>query len=87
MVIAVAVVKRGVTPLETEIFGVTVPYMYIMPVEAATVLLPIEKCVMVLVPPEHCGNVMLVVGLTEAVADEEPAMVQPTVVRATPTRA
>jgi hypothetical protein len=77
---AVAVVRRGVTPLETEIFGVTVPEARSLPVPVSAV--PMPKCVTVSVPPVAAGKSMLAAGLTEF-----PVTVQPDPERATDTRA
>jgi len=76
----VLVVKRGVTPDETEIFGVIVPLTSKMPAPLEAV--PIEKCVSVAVRPVQAGASMFATGDTELAVT-----VQPPDVRATATRA
>jgi hypothetical protein len=81
-VIVVAVVKRGVTPFDTTMFGVTVPLYRILPVPEP-VSVPTAKCVSVSDPPVACGKSMFATGLELC----ELAAVHPPVVRATETRA
>jgi len=77
---AVVVVKRGVTPDETEIFGVIVPLMTSTPAPLDAV--PIEKCVSVALPPVHAGPSMLATGETELAVTVQPPEVLATAVRA-----
>jgi hypothetical protein len=74
-----AVVRRGVTPAETEIFGVTVPENRIFAVPVVET--PIAAWVIVAVPEVAAAKVMFVDGLTELFVT-----VQPVAVRFTATR-
>jgi hypothetical protein len=75
-----AVVRRGVTPVDTEMFGVTVPLYRIL--VAPPPVGPTEKCVIVLVLPVQAGKSIFATGLTLFAVT-----VQPPLVRATETRA
>ena len=78
--ITVEVVKRGVTPELTLIFGVIVPDTSKMPAPDEAV--PMLKCVSVAVRPVQAGASMFATGDTELAVT-----VQPPDVRATATRA
>jgi len=74
-VIEEVVVRIGVTPLATAIFGVTVP-AYQMP-GVRPELDESEKCVIVSVPAVHCANVIAEVGAAVALADVGVEIAQP----------
>lgn len=78
--IVLALVMIGVTPVLTEMLGVTVPEYRSFPAPLDAV--PMAKCVIVAVPPVAVGNVMLAVGETLL-----PVTVQPPLLRLTLTRA
>jgi hypothetical protein len=75
-----AVVSIGVTPLETTIFGVTVPLYRMIPAPLDAV--PMLKNVSVSDPPVAAGNEILATGVMVC-----PEIAQPPEVRATATRA
>ena len=61
----------GVTPVTTEMFGVTAPFTSSVPAPAASV--PIPKCVIVFVPPVEVGKVMVAAGTTAFAVTVHPA--------------
>lgn len=67
----------GVTPLATEMFGVTVPQTMVLPVELEAT--PSWKCVMVSVPPVAAGidvndvRLMVLVDCVKPVAERRSA--------------
>jgi hypothetical protein len=69
-----AVVSRGVTPAETEIFGVTVPENKIL--AEPVVDTPIAACVIVAEPDVQAAKVTLVDGLTELLVTVQPVAVR-----------
>ena len=76
----VEVVKRGVTPELTEIFGVIVPETSKMPAPEDAV--PIEKCVSVAVRLVQAGASMFATGETEFAVTVQPPEVLATATRA-----
>ena len=66
-------VRRGVTPADTEIFGVTVPLNRIF--AAPVVETPIAAWVIVADPDVQAANVIFVLGLTELLVTAQPVAV------------
>ncbi len=63
-------VNLGVTPVETEMFGETVPLYKILPVPEEAV--PTAKCVMVAVPDTAAAKSMFAAGDTEFAVTVHP---------------
>ncbi len=78
--IAVAVVRIGVTPELTEILGVTVPEYKIFPVDEEAV--PTVKCVIVDVLLVQAGKLIFATGDTLLAVTAQPPEVRATATRA-----
>ncbi len=74
------VVRRGVTPVETEMFGLTVPLYNNTPAPEDAV--PIPKWVIVAEPLTQALKSMLAAGDTELAVTIHPPDVRATVARA-----